>query len=273
MIPRALFASTVLLFGMNLYSQQLPSVQEQPAAQQPALQAVDEKPPTDLNNDNGMVSWLLIGDKLAEHMTSLGVESGFAEKWTSAAEERSGVYPRFKSFRTGTNRRAAVLFLPCIPFLQTAYLYLLAPDDHAWKVSDKLELDCHYDDNVSFEIDSIIDPQRDEIEIHHACGGHGTGYLEQNFSVYSVAVKKFKLEMETDEVLHEHPAGGSPLELDQSSTFTTIPITGSRLRVIEETRRQIRNGKLTVHRRLFRWNPAHARYEPSPFALIEAATK
>jgi hypothetical protein len=272
MIPRALFASTVLLFGMNLYSQQLPSVQEQPAAQQPALHAVDEKPPTDLNNDNGMVSWLLMGDKLAEHMTSLGVESGFAEKWTSAAEERSDVYPRFKSFRTGTNRRAAVLFLPCIPFLQTAYLYLLAPDDHVWKVSDKLELDCHYDDNVSFEIDSIRDSQIGEILIHHACSGRGTGYLEQSFFIYAVNGRKFKEEMQTDEILREHPVGGS-IDLDRASIFTSIPVAGSRSRVIEETRSQVRNGKLAVQRRLFRWNPAQARYQPSPFTLVEAATK
>jgi len=93
------------------------------------------------------------------------------------------------------------------------------------------------------------------------------------FSIYSVYGQKFKLEMKADELRREFPIGISPLELEQNSTFTTIPIIGSRSRAIEETRSEVRNGKSTVQRRIFRWNPAHARYEPSPFSLVEAATK
>jgi hypothetical protein len=43
--------------------------------------------------------------------------------------------------------------------------------------------------------------------------------------------------------------------------------------VIEETRSQVRNRKFTVQRRQFRWIPAHARYEPSPFTPVEAKSK
>jgi len=154
--------------------------------------------------------------------------------------------------------------------MNTAYLYLLVVDNIAWNVTDHLELDCQYDDNVSFEIASIHDPQKDEIQIHHDCVGHGTGYWEQEFSVYSVLGRKFKLEMETDDLQSDYPMGGNPLELDRNSTFTVIPVAGSRSRAIEETRSQIRNGKFTVQRRQFRWNPAHARYEPSPFAPVVA---
>jgi len=217
-----------------------------------------------------MQNWLIVRNKAAERMANLGIESKFAEEWNSTAEDYH-VYPNFRSFRIGSHGRDAVLFLPCVSPLQTAYLYLLAPENHTWKVSDKLELDCHYDDKVSFEIAAIRDPQRNEIQVHHSCVGHGTGYWEQHFSVYAVNGSKFKLEMETEELLHDFPAGGNPLELDRYSTFTLIPIAGSHTKAIEETRSQVRNGKFTVQRRQFRWNPVHASYEPSPFTSVEAA--
>jgi len=270
MIPRVLFASVVVVLGLNLHSQQPAPVQEQPTAQPFFPRIGEEKPPTDLNDEDAMTNWLTTGDHMAERMASLGVESKFAKEWTSAAEERSAIYPRFKSFRVGADRQSTVLFLPCIPFIQTAYLYLLAPENNQWKVTDHLELDCHYDDNVSFEIASIRDLKLDEILIHHACSGRGTGYLEQSFYIYAVNGRKFKEEMQTDEILREHPAGGS-IDLDQASIFTSIPVTGSHSRVIEETRSQTRNGKLAVQRRLLRWNPTHARYEPSPFTPVQAS--
>jgi len=258
-----------ILLGLNPYFQHATPAQESSVTQQPVSRAHDDSPPTNLKDDMDMQNWITVNGKMAERMASLGVERGFAEEWTSTVEDYH-VYPEFKSFRIGPHHRAAVLFLPCVSFVENATLYLLMTDDHAWKVSDKLELDCHYDDKVSFEIASIRDPQRDEIQIHHACVGHGTGYWEQVFAIYSVNGQKFKLEILTDELLHEVPAGGSPLELNRNSTFTLIPVAGSRSRVIEETRSQDRNGKFTVQRRQFHWNSVRARYEPSPFTLVQA---
>jgi hypothetical protein len=272
MISRVIFASTILLIGLNLYSQQPASVQVKPLIQQSVAKATDTKPPSDLNNDVSMQDWIVKADTRAERMSSLGIESAFAEEWNSEAMSGFTVYPRFKSFRIGADRHAAVLFLPCTTLpTQTARLYLLIPDNHMWKVTDHLELDCHYDYNVTFEIASIRDPQRDEILIHHVCVGHGTGYLVQVFYIYSVNGQKLKLELQADELRHEFPIGISPLELSSNSIFTMIPVAGSRSWVIEETCSQNRNGKFTVQRRQFRWNPARARYEPSPFTLVEAA--
>jgi len=141
MIRRAHFALAVLLLGMNLHSQQPASVQEQPPVQRPVPSAANEIQPTDLSHDYEMREWLVKGAKAADHLSGLGVERTLAEEWTESAETGSRVYPDFKSLRGSPRRRAAVLFLPCTPSMQTAYLYLLAPDDHAWKVSDKLELD------------------------------------------------------------------------------------------------------------------------------------
>jgi hypothetical protein len=226
-----------------------------------------------MNNDTSMQDWIVKSDTRAKRMASLGVENAFAEEWNSEAIQGFPVYPRFRSFRIGADRRAAVLFLPCTPSADTARLYLLTLDNLSWKVTDHLELDCHYDGNVAFEIASVRDPQRDEILIHHACVGRGTGYWEQVFSIYSVVGQKFNEEMHTDELLHEFPAGGNPIELDRNSTFIVIPVAGSRTMVIEETRSQVRNRKFTVQRRQFRWIPAHARYEPSPFTPVEAKSK
>jgi hypothetical protein len=271
MIRRAHFALAVLLLGMNLHSQQPASVQEQPPVQRPVPSAANEIQPTDLSHDYEMREWLVKGAKAADHLSGLGVERTLAEEWTESAETGSRVYPDFKSLRGSPRRRAAVLFLPCTPSMQTAYLYLLAPDDHAWKVSDKLELDCHYDDNVSYELGSIRNPAKDEIQIHHACGGHGTGYLEQNFSVFAPIQGKLKEELETDEVLHSFPAAVSVRhDLDQKSTFSVIPVSNSNSRAIEETRSSTLNDHLTVQRRIFRWDPKEARYIPSAFTPVLA---
>jgi len=59
--------------------------------------------------------------------------------------------------------------------------------------------------------------------------------------------------------------------MDQSSTFTLIPIRNSRSRAIEETRSSTLNGKLTVQRRTFRWNATRGKYVPSAFTIVEAS--
>lgn len=270
MISRMFSVSAILLLGLNLYAQPDP-VPEQPAPQQPVAQVADEKPPSDLHDDMELRDWTTAGDKMADRMVNLGVESAIAQRWSSSREQADIVLPEFKSLRLGPHLRTGVLFLPCNGGMDTAYLYLFVADKLAWKVTDHLELDCHYDDKVSFEIASIHDPKNDEIQIHHACVGHGTGYWEQEFSIYSANGRKFKLEMSTDDLLRSFPAGGNPLELKRNSIFTVIPVAGARSRAIEETRSQIRNGKFTVQRRQFRWNPAHAHYEPSPFTPVVAA--
>ena len=136
--------------------------------------------------------------------------------------------------------------------------HLLMLNKSSWQVTDHLELDCHYDDSVSFEIAAIHDPQKDEILIHHACVGRGTGYLVQVFSVYSVDGSKFRQELQTDELRNEFPPPGLGPELERHSSFTIIPVAGSGSRVIEESRSQLVNRKFTVQRRQFSWNRAHS---------------
>jgi hypothetical protein len=105
--------------------------------------------------------------------------------------------------------------------------------------------------------------------IHHACDGHGTGFLQQNFIVVTVAGDKFKTELESEEVLNVSRVGDPKYELNQHSTFTVIPIRQSNSHVLEETRNKTLNGKLTVQRRTFRWNATSGHYLPSKFVDVE----
>jgi hypothetical protein len=178
---------------------------------------------------------------------------------------------KWKTARASAHQRFALLFIPCFSATDSAYLYALAWQEGAWRVTDHIEMDCHYDDNVSFETAWIRDPNRDEIMVHHGCAGRGTGYLEQHFSVFSLSGGRLTTELVTDDVLHSYPtAVERPRDLDQNSTFTVIPVVGSRSRAIEETRSSVLNDRLAVQRRIFRWNAAKQKYVPSAFKSVEA---
>jgi hypothetical protein len=217
-----------------------------------------------------MQQWIM-GDsqqQTEQRLTSLGVEKSAV----SGLKEPQFEHVTWNSLRTHTREQYATLFLPCT--LDTAYLYLVTKKEADWHVIDSLKLDCHYDLNVSVEISYIRNSSIDEVMIHHACDGHGTGILQQNFMVVTVVGDKFRTELETEEVLNVSRANGGPkYELNQRSTFAAIPIRQSNSRAIEETRSKTLNGKMTVQRRIFRWNANSGHYLPSKFVDIEVNGK
>jgi hypothetical protein len=232
-------------------------------------QTVDPQP--DSSYDADMDIWLSYQDMMTQRLASLGVPRQVAQTLVSPNGEIV-TYPKWQTARSGPGQRFGLLFLPCHANWDTAYLYALLRRQGAWHVTDHIEVDCHYDDSVSFEIVQIRDPDHDEVLVHHACAGHGTGYLEQLFSVFTLSAGKLKDELETTEVLHSYPtAVDRPRDLDQNSTFTVVPIRGSQIRAIEETRSNVLNGKLTVQRRIFRWNAAREKYTPSTFVSVAAS--
>lgn len=203
-------------------------------------------------------------EQAKQRLTSLVVDRDAVEGLDSPLYK----YAQWNSLRTNSEPQFATLFLPCTRDI--AYLYLLANENAAWHVKDRLRLDCHYDLNVSIEISPLRGPTLDEVMIHHACDGHGAGFLQQNFTVTTMVDGKFKTELETEEVLNVSRVGGPRYDLSQRSTFTAIPIRGSNSHVIEETRTKTLNGKLTVQRRRFRWSASSGRYLPSKFVAVEA---
>jgi hypothetical protein len=232
--------------------------------------ALDQQP--DSKNDIDIENWINFGGKTVSRLMSLGVEKRVAESIDPGVTGGEPVIVKWQMVRAGKGQQLALIFLPCHAGWDLAYLYTLTRRDESWRVADHVEADCHYDDNVSFEIVWIRDPNRDEVLLHHACEGRGTGYLEQHFLVFAISDGKLKEELETKEVFHSYPtAVERRRDLDQSSTFTLIPIRNSRLRAIEETRSSALNGKLTVQRRIFRWDAARGKYVPSAFANVEAS--
>jgi hypothetical protein len=221
-------------------------------------------------DDRAIVEWLNTKGKAVERLLSLGVEPEIAESVTKGDTD---IYIRWQTAHANAHERYGLLFLPCHVAWDYAYIFTLTRQGTGWHVSDSARLDCHYDQSVSYETLWIRDRDRDEILVHHACGGHGAGYLEQDFSVFAVSNGKLKEELETEEVIHSYPRGpgGPPRDLDQSSTFTLVPVRNSRSRAIEETRSSTLNGKLSVQRRTFRWNAASGRYVPSGFTAVEAS--
>lgn len=264
-----------LFIGLGLFALASAAAQQSRVEREQGITqkaATDQPVPSkeDWKTENSMEEWLLENGKTAERLVALGVNLETANAFISD-ENSTPLYAKWKSLHLGAKLRTAALFLPCSQPFDRAYLYLLQWSGAAWHATDHDELDCHYDESVSMEVVEIRDPSRDEVMIHHACGGHGTGYLEQDFSVLLPVQGKFKEELETEEILRSSPAGKERRDLDRKSTFTIIPLSHRRSRAIEQTRSSILNGRLIVQRRVFRWDPAKGRYRPSAFTPVEAA--
>jgi hypothetical protein len=275
--PRGLFmvskiltvAAVALSLVISPSAQQPDSRSQATSNAQPATvgqTSIEIQPNPD--DDRAMIEWLNTQGKTVERLLSLGVKPEIAESITKGDTD---IYVRWQTPRANTHERYGLLFLPCHVAWDFAYIFTLTRQETGWHVSDSAWLDCHYDQSVSYETMRIRDPNRDEILVHHACAGHAASYLEQDLSVFAVSEGKLKEELEVEEVEHSSRIGGPPHVLDQNSTFTLVPVRNSRSRAIEETRSSTLNGKLTVQRRIFRWNAARGKYVPSAFTTVEAS--
>jgi len=262
----ALFA---IFFRLVIVAHQAATGQQPPENDKEASALTQaEHQPSALANQNEMEDWLIEDGKTEDRLVGIGVDRKVAQAFVSADKNRT-LFPDWTFARTGGKSRVGVLFLPC-NWEELAYVYLVQYSDGGWRITDQKELDCHYDETASVEEVQIRNPNRDEIAIHHACEGHGTGYLEQSFSVFLPIRGKLKTELETDEVLHSFPTAVRVRhDLDQASTFTVIPVVGSNSRAIEETRSSTLNNQLIVQRRVFRWDAARDRYIASRFTKVE----
>ncbi len=199
-----------------------------------------------------------------QRLVALGVEREVAAQVTTPVD----ALLKWEPIRTESRRDYAILFLPCAHF-DFAYVYLLINEGKDWRVVDHVDLDCHYDNSVFVEAAPIRKPNAEELIVHHAGEGHGTGYWQQNFKVFAVAEGRLKPLLDTEEVASVNRTDGS-YDLLQRSTFVVVPDAKSQSRVIEETRSAVLNGGLKVQRRYFRWDVHTGRYKPSKFISVEA---
>jgi hypothetical protein len=215
-------------------------------------------------------NWLNDGPGAIQRLVGLGVDQ-------KTAEESVGSYPeddlhiQWKALTPESSEQTAALFLPCNG-IGAAFVFAMQKGTEAWHVTDRKGFDCHYDATVSMEIARIHDPNRDEVLIHHVGGGHGTGFVQQNYNIFSMAQGKLKLRLDIEEILDDHQPPQRIHDTVRRSTFTIIPINNSRSRAIEETRSSIVNNRLIVQRRVFRWNPTKGCYSPTGFVRVEAAS-
>jgi hypothetical protein len=122
-----------------------------------------------------MNQWLNSGtEKQRIHrLVSLGVEHDTA---LLAVSERD---IEWLPVRSKSENETAVLFFPC-GAMNSAYLYVLKTVDNG-----------------------------DDVLVHHACEGHGTGFVQQNFNVLAVRSGKLKLVLENRRS-HRRVADGWP---------------------------------------------------------------
>jgi hypothetical protein len=195
-----------------------------------------------------------------QKLISLGVKP-------ESAEFTSGDEVKWRVIRSESSQEMALLFAPC-GAVYASFLFLLKNTDHGWRVVDDVGFDCHYDNNVSFEVASLRRPNVDDVLVHHECEEHGTGFVKQDFNVFAIVSSKFKLVLNTEEIVNASgwPGGG---ELDQQSVFVTMPTTGAGSGIIEETRNSKENGNLTVEKRNFRWSQMRFRFTPSRFVKVK----
>jgi hypothetical protein len=211
-----------------------------------------------------MTDWLRSGEEsqIVERLVTFGVGRQDAEYASSEDME-------WLRIQTSHQAKHALLFVPCT--LDYAQVYVMAWQNTSWHVTDHANFDCHYDESVALDIKHIRNRRFEEVQVHHACEGHGTGFLQQDFKVFAIENSKLRLELDTEEVVNSSPtAVDHPHNLQQTSVFVLIPLGGSSSRAIEETRSRDLNGKLSVQRRFFRWNADKGRYTPGRFSPVEA---
>jgi len=136
-----------------------------------------------------------------------------------------------------------------------------------WQVRDRVGFDCHYDDSVSVETTPLQNPNVDDVLVHHECEERGTGYVEQHFKVFAVSSGKFKIILDTKEVVKE---SGWPKknEFRLRSKFAVLSSEQSASRILEETQCVNDNGKISVQQRRFNWNESAFLLVPTDFVKV-----
>jgi len=210
-----------------------------------------------------MGKWLNSGghEERMQKLVSLGIERDEADL---AAYDDDFVW---RKIRSESAREAAVLFLPC-GAESSASIHLVENRDGKWRVTDGAGFDCHYDDSVSFEVAALRTPNADDVLVHHNCVEHGTGFVQQNFSVFVVRSGRLKLVLDSKETVDDQGSTGEKYRLRLRSKF--VPVAASQHPgIIEETRCERFNGRLSIQRRLFNWDEAAFRFHPSRFVKVD----
>ncbi len=200
-------------------------------------------------------------------LKALGVDIDVAEEY--ADKSLSDNYPilnmSWNDLR-GDETPTAMLFLPCTH--TGSFLFILQRGPQQWSVTDKQFFDCHYDDNVFPEITNIRSQRTDEILVHNACEGRGTGYVEHHFHLLLIKSGKLKGVFEGVDKLTSYPLPDIGHGIEQNSAVISVP-TNNAHQNLEQTRQTIfENGKKTVSRRYIYWSISKNKFIATKFTKV-----
>ena len=209
-----------------------------------------------------MGKWLNTGshDERTQKLVSLGIRRDEADL---APYDNDFVWRRIRS---ESEREVAVLFLPCGGMF-SASIHVAENRKGRWHVTDSAGFDCHYDESVSFEVAPLRNPNADDVLVHHDRVAHGTGFVQQNFGVFIIRSGKLRLVLDSKEAVDDQGSTGEKHQLRLRSKF--VPVGASEHPgIIEETRCERLNGRLSIQRRQFNWDEAAFRFHASKFGTV-----
>lgn len=215
-----------------------------------------------LSQSLNMSRWLNTGNEKerTRKLVALGVEEEQARLAASDTVE-------WRPIKGESDRKLAILFTPCGTF-DASNLYLLESGSAGWHVTDTVGFDCHYDESLSVETASVRYPNIDDVLVHHECEERGTGYVEQHFNVFAVDSGKFRIVLNTKEVVKES-RWPQKYEFRLTSTFALLAPEESAARILQETQCVNENGEISIQKRRFSWNESAFRLVPADFVKVQ----
>lgn len=219
-----------------------------------------------LSQSGNMSRWLNTGSEKerSRKLVALGVDEEQARLAASDTVE-------WRPIKGESNHGLALLFIPCGAFDASA-LYLLESGTAGWHMTDTVGFDCHYDESLSVETASVRYPNVDDVLVHDECEERGTGYVEQHFNVFAVDSGKFRLVLDTKEVVKES-RWPEKYEFRLTSKFALLPPKESAARILQETQCVNENGEISIQKRRFSWDESAFRLVPADFVKVQTPSR
>lgn len=200
-------------------------------------------------------------------LEKLGIPGDIAKAATSSRSPEREL--RWQSIQTANLGKTALLFIPTISDMQSAYLYLLHRSHHHWTVTDHRSFPCPYSNDVSMTLTRLQSTRYKSILVRNVATGWGTGVMSKHFEVLDVRNEHFHTLLSTQSYMDSDP-WPSMIPTHVRSQFIVVPAKTGTARAIEQIRSTTHKHQLTVQRRYFLWSKAKQKYVPTLFQPVQA---
>ena len=138
----------------------------------------------------------------------------------------------------------------------------------SWSLVDSLPLDAAYD-MLTIQLRNILGPKEKQVVIHNHVVGRGTGLLQTNFMIMTVAAGKFRVVLDAVEEAHVSPDKQPDDFVKQKSTFEIEPEARDGLSSIVETQILSAHGTRMVLKREYDWDERLGEFQPSFWSSVK----